>query len=199
MKLLPRLILAASTAMGILALAPAGVTEANANGMCPFAKENRFQAPQNVCPRKKYRARAPAPAPVTINKNYHRHEHQAAVPVVVHPGPPPAPIIIEYGDPFVAQAARDGCPLVNDAIGPLQVFADGQGRYRWRGSDWAYLPRKPFPQSRICTRNGHLAWWSPPQPRPMDGSVEPQNGGILPQGSAIPQNGNGGAMAFGKM
>jgi hypothetical protein len=53
-------------------------------------------------------ARRPAPQVI-------RHEETlvapARTPVAIHPGPGPAPIIIEYGDPYVMQAARDGCPI----------------------------------------------------------------------------------------
>lgn len=127
-----------------------------------------------------YKKKRYCSAPTVVHKTVHVPARPA---VAAYPGPGPAPMVFEYGDPYAMQAARDGCPLVHDVAGPLQRYPDGQLRYRWRGSDWAFLPGKPAPDSRICTRNGHLAWWTPPRPQQL-----PQQQAPAPEQSAPPPN-----------
>lgn len=163
---------AACAALAMAFAVPIGVSTAEAGQGC---KQSQRQAQflffgvqeqtQQTCKTKKRAKSAPVVKVIAA---------PPPSPTIVVPGPGPAPMVHVYGDPWVMQMANDGCPMVNDAL-LLENLPDGQTRYRWRGTDWAYLGPKPDPKARICTRNGRLAWWTPPKPRVLGPGVPEQS------------------------
>lgn len=172
-------LLAAIAAFAMAVAAPMGASPAQANGY-----------PCQVKKAKKKMCAVPRAAPAAPVVKYIVAPPQ--VPTMAVPGPGPAPMVFVYGDPFAMQMANDGCPMVNDAL-LLENLPDGQTRYRWRGTDWAYLPPKPEPSSRICTRNGRLAWWSPPKPRVLTPGVPVDQQTPTPAPQAAPGSQQGAA------
>jgi hypothetical protein len=123
--------------VGAAALIAAGVTDASA-----CSKGGRAPAKRDAC---RLIEPAAAPAPATTKT------------IVVR----------KAADPAEAQASRDGCPLVHNAV-LRQIYKDGQRRYSWQNSDWWYMKKPKSELSRLCDHAGKLAWWDPPADPELD-------------------------------